>query len=359
MANHPITIAVDAMGGDYAPVEIVAGAVQGARLHQVSVLLVGQVEAIQAELAKHDTQGLSIEVVPATEVIGMKESPAVGLRKKKDASIIVTAKCVREGRAQGMVAAGSTGAAMASALLYVGRINGVDRPAIAVLLPSATQRCLLIDAGANADCTPEMLTQFAVMGNIFMHNVQGVEKPRVGLLNIGEEDGKGNAFANHAFELLEKDPRFHFMGNVEGKDLFMGGVEVAVTDGFTGNVALKSAEGVMKMFGTVLKSNLNSSVRTKLGAVLAMPALKETIKQVDPEELGGALLLGIKGVCIISHGGSKALGVQNAIRVAKENVAADVLGKISAQIQEGISHRVEAAKQAEALQQPDTPTETV
>lgn len=337
MATSPIRIAVDAMGGDYAPQEIVDGAVQGAREHGVSILLVGKPHDIEQELKKYDTQGLAIEVVSASEVIEMGESPATGLRKKKDASIIVTAKCVKNGQAQGMVAAGSTGAAMASALLYVGRISGVDRPAIGVCLPSsAPSPCLLIDAGANADCTPEMLTQFAVMGNIFMHNVLNVEKPRVGLLNIGEEQSKGNAFAHAAFQLLEKDERFHFIGNVESKELFNGTADVAVTDGFTGNVALKSAEGVMKMFGTVLKQQLMSNLRSKAGALLAEPALKGAIKQVDPEEFGGALLFGIKGVCVISHGGSHARGIKNAIRVAKEAILADVLGKITNQIQEGI-----------------------
>jgi glycerol-3-phosphate acyltransferase PlsX len=344
MANNPIRIAVDAMGGDHAPREIVTGAVQGAREHGVAVLLVGKPDEVDAELKTHDTQGLDIQVVPASEVIGMDESPATGLRKKKDASIIVTAKCVRNGDAQGMVAAGSTGAAMASALLYIGRIDGVDRPAIGVLLPSIAKPCMLIDAGANADCTPAMLLQFAVMGNIFMHHVRGLETPRVGLLNIGEEEGKGNAFAHSAFELLGKDSRYHFIGNVEGKDLFMGGVDVAVTDGFTGNVALKSAEGVMKMFGTILKAEMKRSVRTKLGYLLVAPALQAAIKEVDPEEFGGALLLGIKGVCVISHGGSRARGIMNAIRVAKEAILADVLGKISNQIREGIESNEQAAQ---------------
>jgi phosphate acyltransferase len=336
MANHPIRIAVDAMGGDYAPQEIVSGALQGAREYGVAVLLVGPPALIEQEVKKHDTQGIDYEIIPASEVIEMGESPAVGLRKKKDASIIVTAKCIKKGEAQGMVAAGSTGAAMASALLYIGRIEGVDRPAIGVLLPSFSGSCLLIDAGANADCTPEMLVQFAVMGNIYMHTVRNIKKPRVGLLNIGEEQSKGNAFAHTAFQLLEKDARFHFIGNVEGKELFMDGADVAVTDGFTGNVALKSAEGVMKMFGNTLKAEMKRSVRTKMGYLLAEPAIKASIKKVDPEEVGGSLLLGIKGICVISHGGSKSRGIKNAVRVAKEAVIADVLGKISNQIREGI-----------------------
>ena len=225
---------------------------------------------------------------------------------------------------------------MGAATLYVGRIEGIDRPAIGVLLPSSSTPCLLIDAGANADCTPDMLVQFAVMGNIYMSNVHNVAKPRVGLLNIGEEDGKGNSFAHTAFECLGKDTRFHFAGNVEGKDLFNGGADVAVTDGFTGNVALKSAEGVMKMFSTVLKAEVKRSVLTLAGGALMKPAIDMAKKRVDPEEVGGSLLFGIKGVCVISHGGSHALGIKNAIRVAKEAVVADVLGKISNQIREGI-----------------------
>jgi len=323
------------MGGDYAPQEIVDGALQGAREFGVEVLLVGKPDAIEAELKKHNTQGIAYRVVPASEVIEMGES-AAGLRKKKDSSIIVAAKCVKNGDAQGMVAAGSTGAAMSAATLYIGRIDGVDRPAIGVLLPSTGARCLLIDAGANANCTPELLVQFAVMGNIYMKNVQNVAKPRVCLLNIGEENSKGNVFAHTAFECLEKDPRFYFAGNVEGKELFTGGADVAVTDGFTGNVALKSAEGVMKMFSAVIKKEINRSVIRKVGALLMKPAFDAAKKPADPEEVGGSLLFGIEGVCVISHGGSHALGIKNAIRVAKEAIDADVLGKISNQIREGI-----------------------
>lgn len=335
MASNPIRIAVDAMGGDHAPREIVSGALLGAREYGVSILLVGKQQAIEAELKKHDTTGIDYTIVPCEEVIEMGEA-ATAVRRKKNASINITSSCVKKGEAQGMVAAGSTGAAMASATLYIGRIEGIDRPAIGVVLPSVSKSCLLIDAGANADCTPEMLVQFAVMGNIYMHGVYNVSKPRVGLLNIGEEEGKGNVFANSAYEILRNDKRYNFVGNVEGRDLFNGSVDVAVTDGFTGNVALKSAEGVMKMFGTVLKTEIKRSIRTKLGYMFIEPAFMGAMKQVDPEEKGGALLLGVKGICVISHGGSRAKGIKNAIRVAKEAIVADVLGKISSQIREGI-----------------------
>ena len=328
-----ICIAVDAMGGDHAPREVVKGALLGAREYGVKLLLVGKADAINAELAKHDTSGLTIEIQEASEVIEMGEA-AEALRKKKDASISVAARCVKEGRAQGVVAAGSTGAAMAAAVLNIGRIDGVIRPAIGVVLPSISNRCLLIDAGANPDCTPEMLCQFAKMGTVYMESVYQVKKPKVGLLNIGEEEGKGNEFSKAAFPILQADGTFNFIGNTEGRDLFNGSISVAVCDGFTGNVALKSAEGIMRMFRGILKSEIKKNFMATLGAGLAKNALELAGKQVDPEEFGGALLFGIKGLCVISHGGSKAKGIKNAVRVAKEAVETDVLGKIASQIAE-------------------------
>lgn len=326
-----IRIAVDAMGGDHAPREIVKGAIWGAREYNIAVRLVGIPEEIREYLEKQeDTTGLDIEIIEATEVIEMGESPMTALRKKKNASIAVTARTVRSGDADGMVAAGSTGAAMASALLNIGRIDGVDRPAIAVPMPALGSHglSLMIDAGANADCIPEMLLQFARMGAIFVESVYGIDKPAVGLLNIGSEVGKGNSFVSAAYKLLEQDAGINFHGNVEGKDIFFGTTPVVVTDGFTGNVALKSAEGALRMFKTVLKKEIRRSTRAKAGYLLARPALENAAKFVDPEEHGGALLLGIRGLCVISHGGSKARGIKNAIRVAKEAVEKDVLGKI-------------------------------
>jgi len=339
MGNQPIRIAVDAMGGDHAPREIVRGAILGARQHKVGLQLVGRPEAIEEELARIDHKDVDYQIVPASEVIEMDEHPAQALRKKKDASVVVAAKCVKKGESQGLVAAGSTGAAMAAALFNIGRIDGIDRPAIGVVLPSISKSCLLLDAGANADCTPEMLTQFALMGSIYMQNVYGVQRPRVGLLNIGEEEGKGNLFVNEAFPLLRDYKPIHFIGNVEGKDLFNGGVDVAVCDGFTGNVALKSAEGVMKMFGNIIKMELKRTWQAKLSYLLGKSAFDNAKNRVDPEEFGGALLLGIDGVCVISHGGSHARGIQNAVRVAKGAIERDVLGKISQNIREGcVSH---------------------
>lgn len=338
MTNPNVTIAVDAMGGDFAPKEVVRGAVLAAEEYNVGVVLVGIPSEINACLAAYDVKNLPITVREATEVIGMDESPATALRKKKDSSIIVTAKTVKEGLAHGMVAAGSTGAAMAAALLYIGRIEGIDRPAIGVTMPALGDgTCMLIDAGANADCIPEMLMQFARMGSIYMENVYGFKNPTVGLLNIGEEAGKGNTFVNSAFELLKNDHHINFYGNIEGKDIFMGTTHVAVCDGFTGNVALKSAEGVLRMFKTVLKREVRQSMKAKAGFLLAKPAFEKTANYVDPEEFGGALLLGIKGLCVISHGGSKARGIKNAIRVAKEAVEKKVLEKIANSIKEGVA----------------------
>ncbi|MGE0200873.1 MAG: phosphate acyltransferase PlsX [Candidatus Melainabacteria bacterium] len=339
--TSPIRIAVDAMGGDHAPREVVRGAVQAAREYRCGILLVGKPGAIEDELAKcraeQDLSGLDIEVVAASEVIDMGESPGTAIRKKRDASIIITAQCVKKGKAQGMVAAGSTGAAMAAALLHIGRIDGVDRPAIAVVMPSVGNRCLLIDAGANVDCIPEMLVQFARMGAVYMENVYKIPNPKVGLLNIGEESGKGNAFVNSAYKLLESDPTVNFSGNIEGRDIFFGTAAVAVCDGFTGNVALKSAEGVMRMFKAIMKKEMRKTILSKAAYLLAKPAFEAAGKEVDPEEFGGALLLGINGLCVISHGSSKARGIKNAIRVAKEAVENDVLGKTAQRIREGLT----------------------
>lgn len=325
-----VRVAVDAMGGDFAPEEIVKGAVLAAREYDIPLVLVGQVDKIETELAKYDINGLDIEIVKADEVIEMGESPGTALRKKKNASIVVTVQQVAEGRAQALVAAGSTGAAMAACLFGLGRLPGIERPAIAVQLPTMKKNVLLLDGGANCECEPEMLHQFAIMGSTFSSSVLGIENPRVGVLNIGEEAGKGNALAQAAYNLLkEKGEHLNFIGNVEGKELFMGVCDVVVCDGFVGNMTLKVTEGVAKMIFTLLKSELMKSPLVKLGAMLAKPAFMRMKKRTDPEEYGGALLLGIKGTCIISHGSSSAKAIKNAIKLAKESVEKDVNGKIS------------------------------
>lgn len=333
--NRPIRIAVDCMGGDYAPHEIVKGAIQGAQSYQVALQLVGHPEKIEAELTQLDTHGVDYEIVPAFENIEMGESPTTGLRKKKGASVVVASQCVAKGDSQGLVAAGNTGAAMAAALFNMGRIEGIDRPAIAVVLPSSKTPCLLLDAGANADCIPEMLVQFARMGTIFSAAVLQAANPRVGLLNIGEEPSKGNAFSLSTYKLLEQHEEINFVGNIEGRHLFDGSADVVVCDGFTGNVVLKTAEGVGNMVKTFLKEELDRSLKVKAGAILARSAFKRIKRKISDEDFGGALLLGVKGICVIGHGGSNAFAIQNAIRVTREAIEQDVIGKIESKVLEG------------------------
>jgi glycerol-3-phosphate acyltransferase PlsX len=337
MTEPKAWIAIDAMGGDFAPGEIVKGAILGSAKYQVGVLLVGQPKAIQQELDRLDTQGAFYEIVPAEEVIEMGEEPTKALRQKKDASISVTAHQLRLGKAQGMVAAGSTGAAMAAALSKAGRIKGIKRPAIAIPMPTIKdgRPCLLLDAGANADCQPFHLLQFAHMGNTFMQAVFGIDAPRVGLLNIGSEPGKGNEFSKKTFVSLEQQKsKLNWVGNIEGKDIFWGNADVAVCDGFTGNVALKSAEGIVTMVLQSIKTLFSQNTWTKLVGATARPILRKVKKKVHPEEFGGALLLGIKGICVIAHGGSSAYAIQNAIRVAQEAISQNVLDKMTQVIAE-------------------------
>lgn len=325
-----VRVAVDAMGGDYAPEETVKGAVLAAREFATPVMLVGQVDKIEAELAKYDTKGLDIEIVRADEVIGMGESPGTALRKKKNASIIVTVQQVAEGKAQALVAAGSTGAAMAASLFGLGRLPNIERPAIAVQIPTMKTPVLLLDGGANSACEPEMLHQFAIMGSTFSSAVLGKKNPRVGILNIGGEAGKGNPLAQSTYKILDqKRDHINFIGNVEGRELFTGICDVVVCDGFVGNITLKVTEGVAKMVFRLFKQEAKKSFLAKLGAIIARPALMGMKKRTDPDEYGGALLLGIKGICVISHGSSRAKAIKNAIKVAKESVEKDVNAKIS------------------------------
>jgi phosphate acyltransferase len=340
MTSSPsIRVAVDCMGGDYAPREIVKGAILGALLHRVSVQLVGHPGKIQAELDTLMQAGVSVqkahfEIVEALENIEMNESPAVAIRKKKNASVVVACKCVAKGESQGVVAVGNTGAAMAAALFNMGRIEGIDRPAIAVVLPSVISPCVLLDVGANADCIPEMLYQFARMGSVFSQAVLNVEKPRVGLMNIGEESSKGNAFSLSTYKLLEQHDSLNFVGNIEGRHLFDGSADVVVCDGFTGNVIIKTSEGVGKLVMDTLKDEARKSLKVKAGGLLLKPALKEVKRRVSDEDFGGALLLGVNGICVIGHGSSNAIAIQNAIKVTKQAIEHDVIGKIKHSVQD-------------------------
>ena len=328
MSKKPIVIVLDAMGGDYAPIETVKGAIQGARVYGVAVELVGDPRRIQLELDKYDTKGLDLRIVEALDEIGMDETPTVALRKKKNASVAVTARRVKEGYADAMVAAGSTGAAMTAALFNIGRIKGVERPAIAVALPSQRTPTLMIDGGANADCPVELLVQFARLGRAYMQGVYGIQTPKIGLLNIGSEEGKGNAYSKEAFTLLKNATDLAFAGNAEGRDFFISDFDVIVSDGFSGNIAIKSAEGMATLFGRFIKQELTANVWTKLVGLLAKPILEKAKKHIHHEYVGGALLLGIDGICIIAHGGSSALAIENAIRVAVSGVEGKVMEKM-------------------------------
>jgi glycerol-3-phosphate acyltransferase PlsX len=319
-----LPIAVDAMGGDRAPKEIVKGARQAMEAG-IPVVLVGR----RADLPKVD----GIEVIDASEVIEMHDDPAQGVRRKKDSSLVRAAEAVRDGRAAAMVSAGNTGATMASALLRMGRIKGVSRPAIATPIPVPGETpTVLLDAGANAECQPEWLVQFAQMGTVFAHLRFGIEKPRVGLLSIGEESSKGNTLVKEAHERLVAAPGVRFVGNVEGRAIMTSAVDVVVTDGFTGNVVLKTLEGGVKAIVKALLGAFAAAPEYKEPADALLPALVPLYETLDPDTYGGAMLLGVDGVCIISHGSSGARAMVNAIRVGREMVDADVVGELRAAV---------------------------
>ena len=310
------------MGGDKAPAEIVAGAKQAAA-EGIPVLLVGP-----ADLADRG----DLELLVATEVIGMDEDAASSVKKKKDSTLVRCAEAVRDGKASAMISAGNTGATMASALLRMGRAEGVKRPAIATPIPvPGSTPTILLDAGANAEVEAPWLTQFAVMGSVFSTARYGIAKPKVGLLSIGEEPGKGDSLRKEAFELLSSEKSINFVGNVEGRDIMTTEVDVVVTDGFTGNVALKSLEGALK---TVVKSLFTAigAPQYKEHADALMPAFLDLYSQFDPDTTGGAMLLGLNGVCIISHGSSSARAMVNGIKVARDMVQGDIVEKIRAAV---------------------------
>ncbi len=319
-----LPIAVDVMGGDKAPAEIVAGCVQAAKELSVDILLVGQPEAIEGL----ETGGL--EVVPASEVVEMAEDPGRAVRTKKDSSLVRVAEAVRDGRASAMVSAGNTGATMASALLRIGRIKGVLRPAIVtpIPVPGSPTPTALLDAGANVECTAEMLVQFAHMGSAYFSARYGVASPRVGLLSIGEEPGKGGTLRKESYALLSEEAGLHFVGNVEGRDVMSDEVDVCVTDGFTGNVVLKTLEGGMRTLSAAITGILLGTEEARAASEPLLPAFLALADELDPESHGGAMLLGTEGLCIISHGSSSARAVVNAVRTARDMADADLVGAI-------------------------------
>ena len=321
----PIDIVVDAMGSDKAPEPEVRGAILAARQFGVRVHLVGPEEVVRPILRQHlHGQKLPVFIVPASEWITMTDKAAQAVRNKRDSSMRVGLKMVREGRAAGFLTAGNTGAAMATAKVVLGALPGVDRPALAAAFPTVLNTAaVLLDVGANVDCTAVNLEQFAVMGDIYCRSIFGMRRPRIGLLSIGEEEGKGNDLTREAFQLLKRLP-INFIGNVEGRDLYNGHVDVIVADGFVGNVALKTSEGVARLVRAVLKETLKSTITSQVGAYLSRNAFADFKKRLDHTEYGGAPLLGVKGVCIITHGSSNVNAIKNAVRVAAEFAKAKV-----------------------------------
>jgi glycerol-3-phosphate acyltransferase PlsX len=306
------------MGGDHAPESEIEGAIQAAAQYGIPIVLVGQEDRVRAFLEKHDTAGLPIEVVHASEVITMDESAATAARKKKDSSIRVAARLMRDGSVAGVVSAGNTGAVMATVKMVLGTLPVVDRPALSTVLPTQKGKpAILLDVGANVDCKPHHLEQFAVMGDIYSRAIFGIRRPRVGLLSIGEEDSKGNELTKEAFKSLKQAP-INFIGNVEGRDIFKGEIDVIVCDGFTGNVALKLSEGLIETFATMLRQELEKTIAAKVGYILAEKAFRSFRRRLDYSEYGGAPLLGINGITIVCHGRSNANAIKNAVRIAHD-----------------------------------------
>ena len=309
-----VKVAVDGMGGDNAPVEIVKGAVEAINeSNKVKIYLTGPKDVLEKELAGYTYQKEQLEVVPATEVIETAEPPVMAIRKKKDSSLVKALNLVKDGTCDAFVSAGSTGATLVGGQVIVGRIKGVERPPLAPLIPTATGCSLLIDCGANVDARPSHLVQFAKMGSIYMEHVMGVKNPKVGIVNIGAEEEKGNALVKETFPLLKNCPDINFIGSVEARDIPAGAADVVVCEAFTGNVILKTYEGVGATLIEKVKAGMMTSLRSKIGALLVKPALKQTLKAFDLEQYGGAPLLGLKGLVVKTHGSSKSIEIKNSI----------------------------------------------
>jgi glycerol-3-phosphate acyltransferase PlsX len=327
-----VLIALDAMGGDNAPAEPVAGALLARDEHGVEVALVGQKEALEAELARQSQSASAMRIVHASEIIGMDEEPARAVRAKRDSSINVAMGMVKRGEAGGFVSAGNTGAAMASALVTLGRIQGIERPALGTIAPFSEQGVLVLDVGANADVKPSYLVQFAQMGRVYAERVMGVPNPRVGLLNIGSEEGKGSELAQDVFDRL-KNAGVNFIGNIEGGEVHKNRADVVVTDGFTGNVAVKVTEGVADFIFRELRSALTSKLRYKLAAMVLRPGLIALRDRMDPGTYGGAPLLGVNGFVLIAHGNSNARSIKNALVRANDAAQSGMIDSIRTALQ--------------------------
>lgn len=328
-----VRVALDAMGGDRGPEVTVEGAVAAARELGSTVILVGNEAVLRDHLARHDVRGLAMTVRHAPEAVEMGENPMSALRKKKHSSIRIGLEMVKKGEAEAFVSAGNTGAVMATALVVLGPLPGVERPAIAVVVPTVTHQAVLLDVGANVDCKPRHLVQFAIMGNVYARDILGQTRPRVGLLSIGEEESKGNELTREAFKAMEEEHSLNFIGNVEGRDVFSGIADVVVCDGFIGNVALKISEGLVETIFSLLREELKKDLRARVGSFLLVPTFRRFKRRIDSSEYGGAPLLGVNGVCMISHGRSTGKAIRNAIRAAEGCVNIQVI----AHIREGVA----------------------
>lgn len=310
-------IALDGMGGDFAPQEVVKGAILAVKEYGVDVTITGPIELIEAELSKYDYDKKKIDVLDAREVITLNESPVMAIRRKKDSSLRRAMDLVKEGKADAVVSAGSTGAILAGGLLIVGRVKGVDRAALGALMPGKNGHFMIIDLGANADVKPKNLVEFAKMGTVYFETVKGHIRPKVGLINIGEEEEKGNELTKAAYQMLKEEKSINFIGNVEPREITDGDVQVLVCDGFTGNVVLKMYEGVVKNLMSMIKDTMMSTTKGKIGGLLVKPSLKEFMITHDYKEEGGACLLGVDGIVVKAHGTSDARAFKNAIRQGK------------------------------------------
>ncbi|WP_296118768.1 phosphate acyltransferase PlsX [uncultured Eubacterium sp.] len=331
--SETVRVAVDAMGGDNAPGEIVKGAVQAVQAEKdIKVFLVGRQDAVNAELAKYTYDKEKIEVVNAEEVIEMAEPPVNAIRKKKQSSLVIGMNMIKHQEADAIVTAGSTGATLVGGQVLVGRIKGIERPPLAPLVPTEKGVSLLIDCGANVDARPSHLVQFAQIGSIYMENIVGIKNPRVAILNIGAEEEKGNQLVKETFPLLKECPGINFIGSIEAREIPHGGADVIVCEAFAGNIVLKLYEGVAATLLSKVKEGLMSSLRSKIGALLIKPALKQTLKSFDASQYGGAPLLGLNGLVVKTHGSANAIDVKNSILQCVTFKQQDINGKIKEHI---------------------------
>lgn len=340
------------MGGDNSPAYEIAGAIMAARQWQIPIVLVGQAVSVETELAKQDSRGLDIHIEPASEVVGMHDSASDAVRKKKDSSIRVAFELVKQGRADAVVSTGNSGATMAAAMFVLKRMAGIDRPAIATVVPNLKDQTLILDVGGNVDCKPQHLLQFALMGSVYASQMLGKARPRVGLLSNGEEDSKGNELTRDAQRLL-KATSLNYIGYTEGRDIYNGRVDVVVCDGFVGNVVLKVSEGLAEAIGLMLRQEFSARFLSRIGYLLARPALQSFRRKVDYAEYGGAPLLGVEGTAMICHGSSSPKAIMNAVRMAHDNVKREVNSKLNERLGE-----IRTASQTVPAASVDAPTKT-